>query len=137
MRDQRVGSSETFRTSVGIAACVLQCAEFSETPMARDYVQKHEKGYRIAGTRVSLDSIVYAYLEGLRPESIADDFPALSLEEVYGAIAYYLGHREEVDAYLKRLDEQFPALQQRIRENYPLLNQKLDEAGEREPLTHA
>ncbi len=105
--------------------------------MARDYVQKHEKGYRIAGTRVSLDSIVYAYLEGLRPESIADDFPALSLEEVYGAIAYYLGHREKVDAHLKQLDEQFPALQQRIRENYPLLNQKLDEAREREPLAQA
>src|SRR5207248_9496775 len=105
--------------------------------MARDYVHTHEKGYRIAGTLVSLDSIVYAYLEGLRPESIADDFPALTLEEVYGAISYYLGHREEVDLYLSTLDEQFPALQERARETYPLLNQKLDEAREREPLTHA
>ena len=105
--------------------------------MAREYVQKHEQGYRITGTRVSLDSVVYAYLEGLRPESIADDFPALSLEEVYGAIAYYLGHREEVDAYLKQLDERFPALQERIRKAHPLLNQKLDEASEREPLSHA
>ena len=105
--------------------------------MARNYVEKHEKGYRIRGTRVSLDSIVYAYLEGLRPESIADDFPALKLEEVYGAIAYYLEHREEVDAHLKQFDEQFPALQERIRENYPLLNQKLDEAKDREPMAHA
>ncbi|HVS21457.1 MAG TPA: DUF433 domain-containing protein [Pyrinomonadaceae bacterium] len=104
--------------------------------MNRDYVEKHEKGYRIAGTRVSLDSVVYAYLEGLRPESIADDFPALTLEEVYGAIAYYLGHREEVDAHLKQVDEQFPALKQRVRETYPLLNQKLDEVRERESLTH-
>lgn len=106
---------------------------FIENAMNRDYVEKHKKGYRIAGTRVSLDSIVYAYLEGLRPESIADDFPALTLEEVYGAIAYYLAHREEVDAYLKQVDEDFPALQQRVRETYPLLNQKLDEAREREP----
>ena len=59
--------------------------------MNKQYVEKSEGGYRIAGTRVSLDSIVYAYLEGLRPESIADDFPALTLEEVYEAIAYYLG----------------------------------------------
>lgn len=102
--------------------------------MSRNYVEKHEKGYRIAGTRVSLDSVVYEYLEGLRPESIADDFPALTLEEVYGAIAYYLGHRQEVDAHLKRLDEQFPALRRRVREAYPLLSQKLDEALEREPL---
>src|SRR3989442_15154364 len=64
------------------------CYNFSETTMARDYVQRHEKGYRIASTRVSLDSIVYAYIEGLRPASIADDFPALSLEEAYVAIAY-------------------------------------------------
>jgi uncharacterized protein (DUF433 family) len=104
--------------------------------MARDYVEKQEKGYRIAGTRVSLDSIVYAYLEGLRPESIADDFPVLTLEEVYGAIAYYLGHREEVDSHLERLDEQFPALRQKVREAYPLLNEKLDEAEKRKPMTH-
>ena len=104
--------------------------------MSRDYVEKHEKGYRIAGTRVSLDSIVYAYLEGLRPESIADDFPVLTLEEVHGAIAYYLGHRKEVDAHLKQVDEDFPALQQRVRETYPLLNRKLDEAREREPIAN-
>src|SRR6266852_4186783 len=103
--------------------------------MSRKYVEKHDKSYRIAGTRVSLDSIVYEFLEGLRPESIADDFPVLTLEEVYGAIAFYLGHREEVDAHLRQLDDQFPALQQRVREAYPLLNQKLDEAREREPIT--
>lgn len=105
--------------------------------MNKQYVDKSESGYRVAGTRVSLDSIVYAYLEGLRPESIADDFPALTLEEVYGAIAFYLGHREEVDFHLTRLDEQFPALQKRVRQTYPLLNQKLDEAREREPLAPA
>jgi uncharacterized protein (DUF433 family) len=105
--------------------------------MNKQYVDKSESGYRVAGTRVSLDSIVYAYLEGLRPESIADDFPALTLEEVYGAIAYYLGHREEVDLHLKQLDDQFPALQRRVRETYPLLNQKLDEARERDPLAPA
>ncbi len=105
--------------------------------MMTNYIEKSESGYRIVGTRVSLVSIVYAYLEGLRPESIADDFPGLTLEEVYGAITYYLGHRGEVDEYLKRLDEQFPALQKRVREAYPLLNQKLDEVREREPLAHA
>ena len=100
--------------------------------MSREYVEKHDGGYRIAGTRVSLDSIVYEFLEGLRPESIADDFPVLTLEEVYGAIAFYLGHREEVDAHLRDIDERFPELQQRVREAFPLLNRKLDEARARE-----
>ena len=45
--------------------------------------------------------------------------------------------KQEVDLHLKRLDEQFPALQKRVREAYPLLNQKLDEARERELLAHA
>jgi len=45
--------------------------------------------------------------------------------------------KQEVDLHLKRLDEQFPALQKRVREAYALLDQKLDEAREREPLTHA
>jgi uncharacterized protein (DUF433 family) len=45
-------------------------------------------GWQIAGTRVSLDSIVHAYWEGRLPEAIVADFPSLSLEQVHGAIAY-------------------------------------------------
>jgi uncharacterized protein (DUF433 family) len=47
------------------------------------YVTKLENGpYRIAGTRVSLDSVVYAYWRGESAETIADSFPALTLEQV-------------------------------------------------------
>jgi uncharacterized protein (DUF433 family) len=60
-----------------------------------------EAGYWIAGTRVSLESVVGVFREGRSPETIATEcFPTLSLEQVYGAITYYLGHREEMDAYL-------------------------------------
>lgn len=58
--------------------------------MARNYIEKREGGYWIAGTRVSLDSVVYAFLRGAAPESIAQSFPVLSFEEVYGAISFYL-----------------------------------------------
>lgn len=58
-------------------------------------------GWRVTGSRVSLDSIVHAYWEGRMPESIASDFPSLSLEQIHGAIAFYLGHRKEVDSYLE------------------------------------
>lgn len=94
--------------------------------MSKEYIQKHATGYRINGTRVSLDSIVCAFLGGLSPESIAEDFPVLTLEEVYGAIAWYLSHREEVDAHLRQVNDQFESLQQRVRVSYPLLNRKLD-----------
>ena len=69
----------------------------------KQYVRSDEHGVmRVGDTRVSLDSIVYAYLNNESPEFIRQGFPVLSLEEVYGAIAYFLGHRMEVEAYLER-----------------------------------
>jgi uncharacterized protein (DUF433 family) len=96
--------------------------------IAKDYVEQRDEGYWITSTRVSLDSVVYAFLEGLSPESIVDSFDTLTLEEVYGAIAFYLGHRDTVDAYLKQSEAQFDDLCRRARAANPLLYQKLDEA---------
>ena len=56
--------------------------------------------YRVAGTRVTLDTVVAAYHEGATPEEIADQYPSLKLDHIYAVISYYLRHREEVDAYL-------------------------------------
>lgn len=56
---------------------------------------------RVGGTRVSLDSVVSAYLAGLSAEQIIESFPALSLADVYATIGYYLHHRAEVDEYLQ------------------------------------
>ena len=95
--------------------------------MSQSYIEQINGGYYIKGTRVSLDSVVYRWLEGLSPETIADCFPALTLEQTYGAITYYLGHRAEIDAYLKGADEEYEAFRQRIRANYPRLSSRLDE----------
>ena len=97
--------------------------------MSEAYVEKVRSAYRIAGTRISLDSIVYDFLNGLSPESIADNFDGLTLERVYGAITYYLAHRSEVDAYLQHNRAKFEALRLQARRSHPLLYQKL-EAGE-------
>lgn len=67
----------------------------------KNYVEEHEGAYRVAGTRVSLDSIVHGFNEGQSPETIVQSFPVLELEQVYGAITYYLAHRSEIDAYLE------------------------------------
>lgn len=71
------------------------------TPTKR-YIEKRGEGYWIEGTRISLDSVVYSFLNGESPESIAQNFPLLSLEQVYDAIAFYLANRELIDAYLKK-----------------------------------
>ncbi len=69
--------------------------------MAKDYVDKVEGAYRVAGSRVSLDSIVYCFREGLSPESINESFPTVTLEQIYGAIAFYLANQQMVDEYLR------------------------------------
>lgn len=60
-------------------------------------------------SRVSLQNIVTARQRGETPEQIRDDFPSLTLAQVYGAILYYLEHQEELDAlfteYQRQLDE--------------------------------
>jgi uncharacterized protein (DUF433 family) len=103
--------------------------------MPKEYVEKREGAYRISGTRVSLDSIVYAFLRGAAPESIAQSFPAVTLEEVYGAIAFYLAHQTEIDAYLQEGEREFEALRQQARQSNPLLYRKLEEARQHPPAT--
>lgn len=92
---------------------------------AKQYIEEQEGYYRIIGKRVSLDSIVYAFLAGQSPESILQSFPVLTLEEVYGAIAFYLANRSSIDDYLSEGQQLFETLRQQTRENSALLYQKL------------
>jgi uncharacterized protein (DUF433 family) len=64
--------------------------------MATGYVEQREGGYYVAGSRVSLDSVVYAFLRGELPEGIVESFPALGLEQVFGAMAFYLANRDSM-----------------------------------------
>lgn len=56
---------------------------------------------RVGGTRVSLDSVVFAFLDGASPEEIVQQYPSLDLADAYAAVTYYLNHRQEVDDYLR------------------------------------
>lgn len=96
--------------------------------MTRDYVEQRDGGYWIIGTRVSLDSIVYAFYRGSKPESIVQSFPVLKLEEVHGAIAYYEGHRKEIDSSLRQNDREFETLRAQARQANPDLYKKLEKA---------
>ena len=86
--------------------------------MSTEYVEQQDGVYRIGGTRVSLDSIVYAYRRGASPESIQRSFPSLTLEQVHGALAFYLSHQTEVDSYLVQGEKEFEELQGTSRETH-------------------
>jgi uncharacterized protein (DUF433 family) len=96
--------------------------------MAKGYVEEREGGYYVLGSRVSLDSVVYAFLRGESPEGIAESFPALSLEQVFGALAFYLAHREIVDSYLQAGREEFARLREEARRRNPALYAELEAA---------
>ena len=69
---------------------------------------------RVGGTRVTFDVVIGSYQDGESPEAIAHGFPSLRLADVYATIAYYLRHREDLDAYLAQRDSEADALQQLI-----------------------
>ena len=75
--------------------------------MATEYIEQRDGNYYVAGTRISLDSIVHAFRRGESPETICQNFELLPLEEVYGAIAFYLANQTDIDAYLIRQSEKW------------------------------
>lgn len=107
-----------------------QVAPKSETPAT--YVSgSAEAGYRLIESRVSLDSVVYGFFRGETPETIAQNFPTLELEQVYGAIAFYLSNQEEIDAYLEKGERDFERLRQEFHRRNPKLRQKLRAARQK------
>lgn len=73
---------------------------------AGQYVRLDEHGvWRVGNTHVMLDAVVAGFRQGQSPETIHQDYPALRLEEIYGAIAHYLAHQADMDDYLRRQDE--------------------------------
>lgn len=102
------------------------------TKFEQVYVDFHHGGYWVAGTRVSLDSLVYRWREGLSAETIQRDcFPVLTLSHVYGALAYYLDHKDEIDEYLVQQEAEEEVVRQQLREAYPEAARRMDELAKR------
>jgi uncharacterized protein (DUF433 family) len=93
----------------------------------KSYIEQREGVYRVGNTRVSLDSIVYAFLDGHTAESIQQSFPILTLEQVYGAITYYLAHREDIDTYLQEQAAAFETLKDTLRQSHPHMAKRIAE----------
>src|SRR3954454_6503303 len=76
---------------------------------------------RVGQSRVTLDTVIGAFRQGTNPEEIARPFPAVTLAEIYGAIAYYLQHQAEVDSYLQaRTEAAAPLLQELADQSNPV-----------------
>ena len=69
---------------------------------------------RVGGTRVTLDTIILAFLEGNLAEEIQEQYPSLQLADIYSVLGYYLRHRSEVDSYLRSRSDLAVTVQQRI-----------------------
>ena len=96
--------------------------------MHNEYVEQRNGGFYVAGTRVSLDSVIYSFRRGSSPEAIQSEYPLLALAQVYGAIAFYLDHQAEIDEYLARGEREFDAGSTPLQDVNPQLWEKLQRA---------
>ena len=84
-------------------------------------------GARVGNTRVTLDTVIAAFVEGATAEEIVYQYPSLDLSDVYCVIGYYLQHRAEVDQYVQQRQKQAQVVRERNESQY-------DPAGIRERL---
>ena len=73
---------------------------------------------RVSRTRVTLDTVVTAFLEGCTPEEIGEQYPSLQLPDIYLVVGYYLRHRDEVHAYLRERQRQANMIQQETEQRF-------------------
>ena len=94
------------------------------------YVEVHNGGYYIAGTRIGLDVITHDFRRGRSAEAIFDAYPSIgSLAKVYGAITFILEHRAEVDEYLADQERIF----EEIKTQYPMPAEMIERVKAEKP----
>lgn len=74
---------------------------------------------RVGKTRVTLDSVISAFLQGAAPEEIAYQYPSLQLADIYAVVSYYLHHEGEVKAYLEQRKKFAAEVQQQNEARFP------------------
>jgi uncharacterized protein (DUF433 family) len=82
---------------------------------------------RIKDSRVRLEVIVRQFKQGATAEQLLEDFPSLTLRDIYGAIYYYLDNTETVEDYMRQQEDS--AVEMRA-----YLDSHLDSAALRTPI---
>lgn len=106
------------REGMFVEEAVFIMADATITEVIPIYTDKDGR-MRVSGTRVLLDLIVEAYRRGETPEHIVQIYTTLTLDQIYLAIGYYLRHRETVDDYIRRLDEEAERLRREWEAEHP------------------
>jgi uncharacterized protein (DUF433 family) len=83
----------------------------SEAPPVR---QDAAGALRVGHSRVLVDLVIRAFQDGATPEAIAQRYPTTALPDIYAVIAYYLRHREDIDAYLAEREQRAQEVRQRL-----------------------
>ncbi len=97
--------------------------------MSKEFVERRDGSLYLIGSRVPLAHVVWEFQNGESPEAIRLHYATLSLEQVYGAITFFLGHREEVENDMverKRVEDEFTSTHPAP----PHLKEKLERARE-------
>jgi uncharacterized protein (DUF433 family) len=92
------------------------------------YIEERDGGLYVAGTRVSLDSVVIRFQQGASPEKIVQSFPVLKLSQVYGAIAYYLENEKTIGEYIAEGEREIERSQVPLSQTNPDLFARLETA---------
>jgi uncharacterized protein (DUF433 family) len=96
-----------------------------ETTIRAPLTQWDDGTFRITGSRVPIDTVIYHFKLGATAEEIGYKFPSLQLADIYGAIYYYLVNRGEVEEYLRQQEAEGDAVQQRIESDLSTSNLEL------------
>ncbi|HTX39439.1 MAG TPA: DUF433 domain-containing protein [Bryobacteraceae bacterium] len=70
--------------------------------MSKEFVERREAGFYLVGSRIPIDRVVWEYRNGETAETTQSHYPALTLEQVRGAIAFYLDHKDEVEQVIEQ-----------------------------------
>ena len=73
----------------------------------------------VSHTRITLDTVIFSFLEGATAEEIAQQYPTPDLADIYAVIGYYLRHRSEVEAYLRKRQKQANAARRENERRFP------------------
>ena len=79
---------------------------------------------RVGRSRVSLDLVVAQYENGMTPEDLVRAYDTLLLADVHAVVAYYLRHRDKVQAYLARRGAEAEALRTEIEAGHPRVSRE-------------
>ena len=91
---------------------------FSTTPLSVPIQLDGHGVARIAGTRVTLDSVIAVFKQGATAEDIVESFPTLGLSDVYAVLTFYLRNRSAVEAYLEEQDRQAEEIREQIEKRF-------------------